>query len=74
MLAVLGFTVMLFSSVATSVLAEDPPYSEEYMQQHDGGDRGEYLQETKTSEPPFPVPPMNDAPLSAATNGSRPNN
>jgi hypothetical protein len=44
------------------------------MQQHDGGDRGEYLQETKTSEPPFPVPPMNDAPLSAATNGSRPNN
>jgi hypothetical protein len=28
---------------ATSVFAQDVPYSEEYMKQHDGRDRAEYL-------------------------------
>ena len=32
---------------------EDRPYSEEYMQQHDGGDRAEYLQEMEHSDPWF---------------------
>jgi hypothetical protein len=39
LLAVLGSTALLSSSVATSVLAQDESYNEEYMQQHDGGDR-----------------------------------
>ena len=34
--------------------------SEEYMQQHDGGDRAEYLQELEHSDPLFYVPPMSD--------------
>ena len=41
---VLGSPVMLSSFVATSAFAQDTPHSEEYMQQHDGGDRTEYLQ------------------------------
>ena len=73
MLAVLGSSVLLLSSfVATSAFAQDTPYSEEYMQQHDGGDRDEYLQEMEHSDPLFYVPPMNDASFSAATDGSRP--
>ena len=70
MLAVLGSTILLLSSfVATSVFAQDAPYNEEYMQQHDGGDRAEYLQETEHSDPEFYVPPLNDAGFSAtATN------
>jgi hypothetical protein len=47
MLAVLGFTIVLSFFVATTAFAQDTPYSEEYMQQHDGGDRAEYLQEMK---------------------------
>lgn len=74
MLTVLGSTSLLSSFVATSVFAQDPPYSEEYMQQHDGGDRAEYLQEVEHSEPSFYVPPMNDASSSASTNNSRPAN
>jgi hypothetical protein len=70
MLAVLGSTALLSSSVATSVLAQDPPYNEEYMEQHDGGDRAEYLQEMEHRDPEFYVPPMNDASFSAATNSS----
>jgi hypothetical protein len=35
------------------------------MQQHDGGDRNEYLQEMEHSDPWFYVPPVNDASLSA---------
>jgi hypothetical protein len=40
---------------------------EEYMQQHDGGDRAEYLQEMEHNDPWFYVPPVNDASLSATT-------
>jgi hypothetical protein len=29
------------------------------MQQHDGGDRAEYLQEMESSDPSFYVPPVN---------------
>jgi hypothetical protein len=46
---------------------EDAPYSEEYMAQHDGGDRAEYLQEMEYSDPWFYVPPVNDASLSTTT-------
>jgi hypothetical protein len=45
-------------------MAQDRPYSEEYMQQHDGGDRAEYLQEMDHSDPWFYVPPVSDASLS----------
>ena len=60
-LAALGSIALLSSFVTTSVLAQDTPYSEEYMQQHDGGDRAEYLQEVEHSDPLFDVPPINDA-------------
>jgi hypothetical protein len=60
MLAVLGSTALLLSFVATSELAQDAPYTEEYMQLHDGGDRAEYLQEVESSDPA----------TSAATNSS----
>jgi hypothetical protein len=36
MLAILGSTVLLSSFVAASKFAQDTPYSEEYMQEHDG--------------------------------------
>jgi hypothetical protein len=45
MLAVVSFTMLLSFFTVTSAVAQDRPYSEEYMQQHDGGDRAEYLQE-----------------------------
>jgi hypothetical protein len=71
MLAVLGSTVVLSSFVATSIaLAQDTPYDEEYMQEHDGGDRDEYLQEMEHSDPKFYVPPMNDASFPVANNAS----
>ena len=70
MLAGLGSTVLLSSFVATSVFAQETPYSEEYMQQHDGGDRDEYLQEMEHSDPEFYVPPMNDASFSATATNS----
>jgi hypothetical protein len=69
MLAVLGSTMISFF-VATSALAQDTPHSEEYMKQHDGGDRTEYLQEMEHNDPLFSVPPMNDAGLPAANNAS----
>ena len=68
MLAVLGSGVLLSSFVITSVLAQDAPYNEEYMQQHDGGDRDEYLQEMGHSDLKFYVPPMNDGSVTPATN------
>ena len=34
------------------------------MQQHDGGDRAEYLQEMEHSDPWFYVPPVNDVSIS----------
>ena len=67
MLSVVGFA-MLSLFAATSAFAQDRPYSEEYMQQHDGGDRAEYLQEMEYSDPWFYVPPVNDASLSTANN------
>ena len=71
MLAVLGSTVLLLSSfVATSAFAQDAPYMEEYMQQHDGGDRAEYLQEMEHSDPEFYLPPLNDAGFSATATNS----
>lgn len=38
MLAVLGSTILLSPSITNSVLVQDTPYSEEYMQKHDGGE------------------------------------
>jgi hypothetical protein len=70
MLAVLGSTVLLSSFVATSAFTQDAPYNEEYMQQHDGGDRDEYLEEMEHSDPEFYVPPLNDAGFSATTTNS----
>jgi hypothetical protein len=45
--------------VASIAYAQDTPYSEEYMRQHDGGDRAEYLQEMEHSDGSFYVPPAN---------------
>ncbi|HKG90028.1 MAG TPA: hypothetical protein VKA95_17065 [Nitrososphaeraceae archaeon] len=67
MLAILGSTILLSFFVATLALAQDTPHSEEYMQQHDGGDRAEYLQEMEHNDPMFYVPPVNDASLSTTT-------
>lgn len=64
MLAVVGFTMLL----SFSAFAQDRPYSEEYMQQHDGGDRAEYLQEMDHSDPWFYVPSVSDASLSTTYN------
>ena len=63
MLSVVGFAMLSFFT-STSAFAQDRPYSEEYMQQHDGGDRSEYLQEMENSDPWFYVPPVSDASLS----------
>ena len=68
MVAVVSFTIVLSFFAATSAFAQDRPYSEEYMQQHDGGDRAEYLQEIEHSDPWFYVPPVNDASLSSTDN------
>ena len=70
MLAVLGFTIVLSFFVATTAFAQDTPYSEEYMQQHDGGDRIEYLQEMEHNDPPFYVLPVNDVSLSPTTDSN----
>jgi hypothetical protein len=67
MLGVVGFTLLLSLFTATTAFAQDTPFNEEYMQQHDGGDRNEYLQEMEHSDPWFYVPPVNDASLSATT-------
>jgi hypothetical protein len=64
MLAVVGFTMLLSFFAATSAFAQDRPYIEEYMQQHDGRDRAEYLQEMENSDPWFYVLPVSDAILS----------
>jgi hypothetical protein len=64
MLAVVGFTMLLSFFAATSAFVQERPYSEEYMQQHDGGGRAEYLQEMENSDPWFYVPPVKDASLS----------
>jgi hypothetical protein len=58
-LAVVGFTLLLSLSVTTTTFAQDALNSEEYMAQHDGGDRAAYLQEMENSDPSFYVPPVN---------------
>jgi hypothetical protein len=70
MLAILGSTIVLSFFAATSVSAQDTHYSEEYMKQHDGGDRAEYLQELEHSDPLFYVPPVNDASFPVTNNTS----
>jgi hypothetical protein len=68
MVAVVGFTILLSLFAGTSSFAQTYPQSEEYMQQHDGGDRAEYLHEIEHSDPWFYVPPVNDASLSSTDN------
>jgi hypothetical protein len=59
MLAVVGLTMFLSTFVTITAFALDAPNSEEYMAQHDGGDRAAYLQEMEHNDPPFYVPPAN---------------
>ena len=70
MLAVVSFTMLLSFFAAASAFAQTYPRSEEYMQQHDGGDRAEYLQEMENSEPWFYVPPVNDVSLSTTNDNA----
>ena len=72
MLSVVGFTMLLSLFTATTAFAQNTPYREEYMQQHDGGDRAEYLQEMEHNDPLFYVPPVNDASLSVTTDNYPP--
>ena len=58
-LAVVGLTMLLSLSVTITAFAQDAPSSQEYVAQHDGGDRAEYLQEMEHSDPSFYVPPAN---------------
>ncbi|HSN96334.1 MAG TPA: hypothetical protein VLR10_04020 [Nitrososphaeraceae archaeon] len=58
-LAVVGLTMLLSLSVTITAFTQDAPSSQEYMAQHDGGDRAEYLQEMEHSDPSFYVPPAN---------------
>jgi hypothetical protein len=67
-LGILGSAVVISFVVAAPAFAQNNPYSEEYMTQHDGGDRAEYLQEMQHSDPRFYVPPVNDASLSGMDN------
>jgi hypothetical protein len=62
-LAVFGSAIVLstFAASYTSAYAQGNPYSEEYMEQHDGGDRNEYLQEIEHSDPEFYVPAVSEA-------------
>jgi hypothetical protein len=64
MLAVLGSTVLSSIIAASITFAQD----EEYIQQHDGGDRAEYLQEMEHNDPLFYVPPVNDVSFPVANN------
>jgi len=73
-LAVLGSTMMLSFFATSLAFAQDTPYGEEYMAQHDGGDRDEYLQEMEHSDPQLYVPPANDASLSTINNNSTTDN
>ena len=67
-LAVVGFTMLLSFFAATSAFAQDRPYSEEYMAQHDGGDRNEYLQEMEHSDSRLYVPPVSDTSFPSSAN------
>lgn len=48
-----NFIILISSFMTTLVFAQESPYSEEYMEKHDGGDRAEYLQEMEYSDPLF---------------------
>ena len=67
MLAALSSTVLLSVLSLTSASAQTYNHTEEYMQQHDGGDRAEYLQEMEHSDPLFYVPPVNGTSPSSTT-------
>ena len=58
-LAVIGLALLLSLSLTITTFAQDALNSEEYMAQHDGGDRAAYLQEMEHSHPSFYVPPAN---------------
>jgi hypothetical protein len=49
MLAVIVSVMLLLFTAGTFV--QGTSYNEEYMQQHDGGDRAEYLQEMEHDDP-----------------------
>jgi hypothetical protein len=70
MLAVLGSTVLLSFFSLTSSSAETYNHTEEYMQQHDGGDRAEYLQEMEHNDPLFYVLPVNGTSPSSTTDSN----
>jgi hypothetical protein len=59
MLAVVGLTMLLSMFVTITAFTQDAPNNDEYMAQHDGGDRAAYLQEMEHSDPSFYVPPTN---------------
>jgi hypothetical protein len=65
MLALVGLTMLLSLLVPSLAFAQELPYNEEYMAQHDGGDRAEYLQEMEHSDPWSYVPPVKNASLSS---------
>jgi hypothetical protein len=67
LLTVLGYSIML-SFFVTTTFTQGGPYTEEYMQNHDGGDRAEYLQEMGHNDPWFYVPPVNDVSMSTIDN------
>jgi hypothetical protein len=69
-LPILGSVMLLSFFSLTSSSAETYSHTEEYMQQHDGGDRAEYLQEMEHSDPLLYVPPVNDASFPATNNTS----
>ena len=68
LILVLASATLISLFDATSALAQDTLYDEEYMQQHDGGDRAEYLQEMESSDLWIYVPPINDASHSTPVN------
>ena len=68
LILVLASATLMTLFEATSALAQDTQYSEEYMKQHDGGDRAEYLQEMENSDPRIYVPPVNDVSHSTPVN------
>ena len=70
MLAVVGLTLLLSLPAVTLTFAQDIPSNEEYMTQHDGGDRAEYLQEMEHNDPWFYVPPVKDTSLSSNAENS----
>jgi hypothetical protein len=69
MLAVLG-SVALVSFFHHFIIRRNYNHTEEYMQQHDGGDRAEYLQEIEHSDPSFYVPPVNGTSYSSITDSN----